>query len=250
MGGRYPSTDTPHTKQIWRRESVTTFPVGAAGEGEVNAAPTPTATTPCRDAAMAWIAASERPRVARPVSGGDPIGCPPTPCPPPPPWYDALHRGVGMVNHWPPSSRRLRWWGWRPGWLWGLWWAGNVPPPPWYVPVWGKMSPAAQNFTGVPLGGTAYKGCSPNFPAPPPWRQFVHSMGGRGQVPACGRPISGRKHLDAPQMRGVIRQWGPDPPVWNPPLYPPPPPVPIGMRRGGLAFLRPAAKNRPSIPLE
>ena len=34
---------------------------------------------------------------------------------------------------------------------------------------------------------------------PPPWRQFVPSMGGgRGQVSARGRPTSGRKHLAAP----------------------------------------------------
>ena len=36
----------------------------------------------------------------------------------------------------------------------GIMVGGECAPPPWYVPVWGKMSPSAQNFTGVPLGGT------------------------------------------------------------------------------------------------
>ena len=55
MGGRSPSPAAPHTKRRWRRESSTNLKFGADEEGEVNAAPTPAATTPCRDYAKTWM---------------------------------------------------------------------------------------------------------------------------------------------------------------------------------------------------
>ena len=80
MGGKSPSPATLYTKQRWKRESVATFTADKTGEGEVNAAPTPAAATPCSDSAMAYMAVSERPRAARPVARGGQIGCPPLPC--------------------------------------------------------------------------------------------------------------------------------------------------------------------------
>ena len=77
IGVRSPSTATPHVKLRCRRKSVATLPVRADGAGEGTAAPTPDATTPCRDFAKAWIAESYRTRSARPMARGGLNGCPP-----------------------------------------------------------------------------------------------------------------------------------------------------------------------------
>ena len=73
MGGKSPYPSTPHTKCI------------ATAEGEVNTAPTPSTTTPCRSAVKECMAALERPKAAISIFGGGPVGyLPPSYLPHPP----------------------------------------------------------------------------------------------------------------------------------------------------------------------
>ena len=106
--------------------------------------------------------------------------------------------GVVVVGESPPPIAR---------------WCGDGCPLPPKIPPWGS-----------PLGCTACKVCGPIFfQGSPPWRQFVRSMGGRGQLPARGRPTSGRKHMASPRVCGVNGRWGPNPHECSSPICFPPP---------------------------
>ena len=54
MGGRFPSTATPHVNWRYKREIFATFPVGEEAEGEGTAVLTPAATKTCKAAVEAW----------------------------------------------------------------------------------------------------------------------------------------------------------------------------------------------------
>ena len=90
-----------------RRDSVATFPVGPDGAGEGNVALTPAATMPCRAAAKAWRAESDRTRAARPVAGAGRACCTPSPCGNHPPVWKPCVVGVDGVDeacvHPPPQ---------------------------------------------------------------------------------------------------------------------------------------------------
>ena len=105
MVGRSPSTATPHAKRRCRRYRVATFTSRAYGTGERTVALTPAATTPYRAATKVWIAESERPRAAMPVSGGG-LTCFP--------WWDPpLWREALCVRGWQRrNSRRVGGCGW------------------------------------------------------------------------------------------------------------------------------------------
>ena len=81
-----------------RRDSVATFPVGPDGAGEGNVALTPAATMPCRAAAKAWRAESDRTRAARPMAGAGCACCFPSPCGNHPPGWKPCVVGVGGVD--------------------------------------------------------------------------------------------------------------------------------------------------------
>ena len=74
MGRRPPSPDIPQAKRRWRNERSATLSAVAEGEGEGREYPTPSATTPVREATKAWMVASEIPRATRIGAGGGTIG--------------------------------------------------------------------------------------------------------------------------------------------------------------------------------
>ena len=58
---------------------MSTFPVGATGEGEGISGTTPAVATPCSTDTKAWMVAYDMPSAPRHVYGGGPTDYPPPP---------------------------------------------------------------------------------------------------------------------------------------------------------------------------
>ena len=74
MGDRYSSPATPHAKRRCSSKSAATLPAGAAGDGEVRDATTPSNTTTCIADTKEWTVAAEIPKDASTSDGSSSVG--------------------------------------------------------------------------------------------------------------------------------------------------------------------------------